>query len=184
MKEFIQKEQLEKEDMPKIDSLIINNNEKYYKSLRQWIDRPTKKFELLYRLSRDGKEYETFHKLCDNKGNTLLIVQLNDGNILGGFTTQNWDNKKTWKFDEYSFVFSLTRNIKCKNNINNESIYCGHDNRGPCFGFFLYFYQYKMNFVGINSDDNHFLECNKLHHGKNTYDAIKVTEVEVFKVKI
>ena len=170
--------------MKKIDSLIINNKENYYISLKKWIDKPNIKFELLYRLSRDGKEYETFHKLCDNKGNTLLIVKLGDGNILGGFTTQNWDNAMSWKYDENSFVFSLTKNIKCKNNIINESIFCGHDDRGPCIGTFLYFYQHKMDVIGIDSKDVHFLECNKLHNGKSPYDTNKVIEVEVFKVII
>ena len=88
------KEEMTKKEMKIIDSLIINNNKNYYASLKNWIDKPSIQFELLYRLSRNGNEYKTFHDLCDNKGNTLLIVKLSDGHILGGFTTQNWDNSK------------------------------------------------------------------------------------------
>ena len=179
------KEEMTKKEMKIIDSLIINNNETYYTTLKNWINKPNIKFELLYRLSRNGKEYKTFHNLCDNKGNTLLIAKLSDGHILGGFTTQNWDNSGKWKDDKNSFVFSLTKNLKCmKNNELNETIYCGHDNRGPCFGFFLYFYRNKMNVVGIQSDDNHYLECDKLHNGNSKYDTNMVDEVEVFKIII
>lgn len=179
----IEKEEMIKEKMTKIDSLIINNNKKYYTSLKNWINKPNIQFELLYRLSRDGIEYKTFHDLCDNKGNTLLIVKLSDGHILGGFTTQNWDNSRRWKDDKNSFVFSLTKNLKSmKNNELNETIFCENYDRGPCFGFFLYFYRSKMNVVGIDSNDNHYLECNKLHSGNSKYGTNKVDEAEVFKI--
>ena len=71
-----------------------------------------------------------------------------------------------------------------KNNELKDTIYCGHDNRGTCFGNFLYFYRNKMNVVGIQSDDNHYLECDKLHNGKSKYDPNMVDEVEVFKIII
>ena len=71
-----------------------------------------------------------------------------------------------------------------KNNKLNDTIYCGHDNRGPCFGDFLYFYNKKMNMVGILSNDNHYLECYKLHKGDSQYDTNMVDEVEVFKIII
>ena len=173
------------EKIENLDSLIINSNENYNTILKNWINENSKiKSQLLYRLSRDGKEYSTFHKLCDKKGNTLLLVKLMDGNILGGFTTQNWDNSGLWKKDDNSFVFSLTSNQKRNNNPNNESIYCGHENRGPCFGFFLYFFDRKMDEVGINSNDNYYLDCTQLHNGTDHYSGNKVQEVEIFKILI
>ena len=41
-----------------------------------------------------------------------------------------------------------------------------------------------MNVVGIQSNDNHYLECDKLHNGKSKYDTNMVDEIEVFKIII
>ena len=165
-----------------LNSLIIGENDNYNNSIKNWINPIVNiKAQLLYRLTTNGKEYKTFHDLCDNQGNTLLIIKLVDGDILGGFTTKNWDNSGIWKDDKNSFVFSLTKNLKAESNKSNTHIFCDHYNRGPCFGFFLYFYYKKMDELQVN-DDNKFLECNKLFLGGNKY--YKVTEVEVFKITI
>ena len=91
-KEKIDKKEKEKKENKRIrnmNSLILGDNEKYNKTIKNWIN-PNLiiKAQLLYRLSRDGKEFQTFHNLCDNKGNTLSIFKLDDGNILGGYTTK------------------------------------------------------------------------------------------------
>jgi hypothetical protein len=70
------------------NSLIINNNKIYIKNLFNWINdkNESKKFKtsLLYRKSRDGDSYNTFHNLCDNKGTTLVLYKSNEGFIIGG----------------------------------------------------------------------------------------------------
>lgn len=119
--------------------------------------------------------------MCDNKGNTLLLVKLYDGDILGGFTTQNWDNSSEWKKDINSFVFSLTNNkIALSNKEVNGHIFCAHNWRGPCFGFFLYFYNKKMDELSIEKNSNHFLKCDELFNKENNY--YKASEVEIFKI--
>lgn len=68
-------EEKEKALIKNLDSLIINGNKDYNKTLKNWINPNLNiKAELLYRLTRDGKEYRTFHQLCDNKGPTLVLV--------------------------------------------------------------------------------------------------------------
>ena len=61
-----------------LKSLILKN-EKYNKkrTICNWID-PSKNFEfkLLFRMSRDGANCFNFHRLCDNKGETLILFQL------------------------------------------------------------------------------------------------------------
>jgi len=62
----------DKKEIKNLDSLIINDNEKYNDTLKNWINPNLPiKAKLLYRLTRDGEDYETFHKLCDNKGQQL-----------------------------------------------------------------------------------------------------------------
>ena len=97
------------------DSLIINNNINSIKTLENWID-PNKNIssELLYRLSRDGEEISKFHELCDNKGPTLTIFLVKDGNIGGIFTPLSWDIQSETKNDKESFMFNLNKNEKFK----------------------------------------------------------------------
>ena len=60
-----------------LNSLIIEKNIKYNKILKNWLNPNMKiKSELLYRMSRDGIEYSTFHNLCDNKGSTITLIKL------------------------------------------------------------------------------------------------------------
>lgn len=48
--------------------------------------------ELLYRMKRDGCSPETFHKRCDDKGATLVLVSANKGYVFGGFNPTSWMN--------------------------------------------------------------------------------------------
>lgn len=182
LKELFYNSKKESYNISGLNSLIIDDNEKYKTTLKNWINPNSNlKAELLYRLSRDGNSYAKFHDLCDNKGNTLLLVKLYDGDILGGYTTQNWDNSGVWKKDKYSFVFSLTNNkIALNNNESEGHIYCAHYCRGPCFGFFLYFYDRKMNELKIEKNSIHFLKSDELFNKKDDY--YKASEVEIFKI--
>ena len=101
---------------------------KYNKILKNWINPNSKiEAELLYRSSRDDEEYQTFHKLCDYKGPTIVLVKLYDGSILGTYTSIEWETKtNNWKNDPVIFDFSLTENIKAskKQTNNNYGILC------------------------------------------------------------
>ena len=83
-------------------------------------------------MSRDGEEFQSFHKLCDNKGGpTLTLIKSEDGNILGSYITLDWDSKSEWKIDLNMFAFSLTENVKyIKNNNDKYGIDCNQNN-GP-----------------------------------------------------
>ena len=76
-----------------LDSKIIKENEKYNLTLKNQIN-PSKKIKtkLLYRLSENGDEFSTFHKLCDDKGSTLTLFHVNDGNIVGIYTPLSWES--------------------------------------------------------------------------------------------
>ena len=125
------KEREEKEKRKKnkqisnLNSKIINENEKYKKLLKTWIN-PLKKIkaELLYRLSENGESYSTFHELCDNKGPTLTLFQVNDGNIVGIYTPLSWDLNSNWKNDNDTFIFNLNKEQKYKKIKSNSSAYC------------------------------------------------------------
>ena len=164
-----------------LDSLIIENNIKYNKTLKNWIDPNIKiKSELLYRMSRDGIECSKFHNLCDNKGATITLIKLEDGNILGNYTPLSWDSTSNWKNDLKMFVFNLTENIKCiKNNQDSDGIYCD-SNYGPYTDVIWFYYGNKMNNPYIYPNRTEYNECNKIYSKSKGY--YKSVEVEVFKI--
>ena len=69
-------------------SQIIDNNE-YDKYLREWVGNDCK-WKLIYRASEHEYTAKSFHKYCDNKGPTLMVVKSSGGWIFGGYTTQSW----------------------------------------------------------------------------------------------
>ena len=58
------------------------------KQLQKWLGKKCK-WNLCYRASRDGWLGQDFHRYCDNKGPTVVLVKAN-GYIFGGYTDQNW----------------------------------------------------------------------------------------------
>ena len=119
------------------DSLIIGKNKIYINNLINWINsEETFKTQLLYRKSRDGDSYATFHKLCDKQGTTIILIKSVEGFIIGGYTPLDWDiETKGWKNDYKTFVFSLTNNKIFKRIEKLEdSIFCRED-VGPWFPF-------------------------------------------------
>jgi len=64
-------------------------------------------------MSENGIETNTFHNLCDEKGQTITLIKLSNENILGIYSPLNWDCKSKWISHSNMFVFSLTENQKC-----------------------------------------------------------------------
>ena len=130
------KECEEKKQISNLNSKIINENEKYKKLLKTWIN-PLKKIkaELLYRLSENGESYSTFHELCDNKGPTLTLFHVNDGNIVGIYTPLSWDSKSGWKNDNDTFIFNLNKEKKYKKIKSDNSTYCNNTYGPHTYGF-------------------------------------------------
>ena len=58
------------------DSLILkesNKESKLYEILKEWIK--FKNLELIYRGTRDGMLHDIYHKKCDNKGRTIILMK-------------------------------------------------------------------------------------------------------------
>ena len=169
------------------DSLIINNNINSIKTLENWID-PNKNIssELLYRLSRDGEEISKFHELCDNKGPTLTIFLVKDGNIGGIFTPLSWDIQSKTKNDKESFMFNLNKNEKYKRAKDKISIWCTKDH-GPwtySFGFRKENKMKKIEHGGININTGYKNGSNIFDNNSSRILYFDITEVEVYKIII
>lgn len=94
--------------------------------------------------SRDGFTAEDFHRLCDNQGPTLTVVQSDQGCIFGGYLSLPWSSVGGWKGDLQAWVFSLKNsyNVIGKFSPRAASTYAvtrnatfHHPRYGPAFGW-------------------------------------------------
>ncbi len=60
-----------------------------------------------YLLWAKFSSYEDFHKYCDNKGETLILIETTEGRKFGGVAYDSWDTNGNWRKNANDFVFSL-----------------------------------------------------------------------------
>ena len=94
---------------------------------------------LLYRASKDTDSSLIFHKHCDNKGNTLVVIETTKGWKFGGFVDIDWESYKDsgiweYKYSTDTFLFSINKQTKYPIKQQNKAIFC-NSKKGPTFGF-------------------------------------------------
>jgi hypothetical protein len=89
---------------------------------------------LLYSGHLHGWVYEDFHSRCDSKGRTVSLFQIEEGDCIGGYTSQCWESdiRGKYKEDSSAFLFNLTRSRHFPSKATGNDIYC-RDDFGPCF---------------------------------------------------
>jgi len=170
------------------DSNIINNKEEENLILN-WIKPNTKmKFNLLYKVSRDGDRISTFTEKVSNKYPTLILIKTNDNYKFGGYTSQQWNmtGRYTYVKDELAFIFSLNKKKKYSIKNNNVSYaICGDPNHfafGGGHDFCIWDQCTKNNnsqSYNGNSHTYNTTEYYELTEGKNNF---YVYECEVYHV--
>jgi len=131
-----------------IDSTLVNR--KHITLFTNWIDKrdeDTKyinvpyKFNLLYRVNRDGNTAAAFHAKCDNKEATIVVVKIaNSEQIVGGYNPLFWESGHSNKSTKDSFIFSIIdeNNLQSANVVYSKgdeySIQC-YSHCGPIFGY-------------------------------------------------
>jgi hypothetical protein len=97
---------------------------------------------LLYRGSRDGFTSQVFHEKCDQRSNTVVVIESTNGSVFGGFSPCEWDSSLTYKEDASgrSFLFTLENPHRfpptafpLKEDKRQFAIYC-FPSGGPVFG--------------------------------------------------
>ena len=98
---MIRKELLEEAMFYQIQGIIVQLEEKMFKTslilkdekhrsaLMSWLP-PNASCSLLFQTSANGATPDDFHRCCDNKGPTLVVVK-SDQYIFGGYTSQSWE---------------------------------------------------------------------------------------------
>jgi hypothetical protein len=138
---------------------------------------------LLYRASRDGRQSYAFHQRCDNRSNTLTLIQTKDGEIFGGFTPLAWDSGNQHKDDPSgkTFLFALKTSdgsAEQRFPLQTSAIYCagsmgpafGDDKRGRASG---YIYVDAEGIVRRSLPPSNF-------YGQTPVQNLSATEIEVF----
>jgi len=96
----------------------------------------------LFLLKFDGFLAKTFHQLCDQKGETLVVIKSDAGWLFGGYTPLSWDSFANYVEDKsrLTFLFTLTNphgivptKYILKDDRIKYAIYC-QTNYGPTFG--------------------------------------------------
>jgi len=171
-----------------IDSLILENNNIYRARLKEWINSSKNiSTKLLFRKSRDGDEYKTFHNLCDNKGATVVLIKGTEGFIIGGYTPLNWKSEGGWIRDNNTFVFSLSGNqVYRKNDKLTKSIYCGKQ-IGPLFEYVGFTEHGKQNLSQGEFQARTDIYLNNYNEiiskeGENRF--FDVEEVEIYQIEL
>ncbi|XP_028407149.1 E3 ubiquitin-protein ligase TRIM33-like [Dendronephthya gigantea] len=124
--------------LKRMSSSILDREIALMKQLQKWLGEKCK-WNLCYRASIDGWSSQDFHRHCDNKGPTVVLVKADDY-IFGGYTDQNWDTSCAYKYSSSSFIFSLRNKDKLppfianiRQGMERYAIYC-QSSFGPRFG--------------------------------------------------
>jgi hypothetical protein len=175
------------------DSTIIRKNE--VKMILNWIDEKYVKnknieIKLLYKGSLHGDGSAIFHKLCDNQGPTISIIETTSGRRFGGYTNSSWDSSSGYKqSDPTAFIFSLDRKRKFKiySKSIKDAIFCsqtqnvtfggGHDINVP--DLFLTTAGYTIFPGSYGIDENFEYESESYLSGSSNFFA---KDVEVYSV--
>jgi hypothetical protein len=176
-----------------MDSLIVSEFPPLFEEFR------AKRFNLLWRGSRDGFTAQEFHRHCDGRANTLTLIADTNGTVFGSFTPVKWESRVVTAFGENcrkgddslrSFLFTLQnphgvqpRKFAVMAERKQYAIWCPSD-RGPQFG-----YPYEL-FVGdgLRGATDNFGKVYTNDTGLNgkTFftgaESFTVKEIEVFEI--
>lgn len=93
---------------------------------------------LLYRGSIDGWKHKDFHSRCDNKGPTITLMKVKDGDCIGGFTKAKWSPPPYGQYfeDSDSLLFNLScfRRYPPESSESEKKVILCQSIKGPCFG--------------------------------------------------
>jgi hypothetical protein len=63
---------------------------------------------ILYRGSEHGWKRKDFHSRCDNKGPTICLFKIKNGDCIGGYTNALWSSETKFICDSESMLFNLS----------------------------------------------------------------------------
>ena len=171
----------------KIDSQIIRYDELSLidDGIKNKFSKKVKKYELLFRATRDGFQTKNFHEKCDGNSYTVTFVITSIGRRFGGFTDQSWDQSGSYKTGSNGFIFSLNNKEIYYNKNNSYNNYCD-GSYGPTFGGGHDFYlcdNCNTSISSYNNSDHSYQTYGKKCAMAGTYNFY-VKDYEVYKIEL
>jgi hypothetical protein len=110
---------------------------------------------LLYSGHLHGWKDKDFHSRCDSKGRTVSLFQIEQGDCIGGYTSQCWESVDggMYKRDSSAFLFNLTRSRHFPSKGTGKDIYC-YSGCGPCFSGDSIYSDLAAGYEPFNGKDN------------------------------
>ena len=90
--------------------------------ISSWIGPINFKYNLVYKMSRDGRTPQAFHQKCDRLNQNVIVIQTKGGEVFGGFTNNGWGNEGFTR-DEGAFVFNIKNKKKWNVSRPNNAIF-------------------------------------------------------------
>ncbi len=148
---FIEKSNI----IPKIEDFYFIGN-KICENLNKKEIKLTLKFSAL----KNGDTSAEFHRLCDNIGPNITIVQTKDNLVFGGFTINNWSGNGPKK-DNLAFLFNIQNKKIYPIRREENAIYCGN-------GWLSNFFHGNGGLSSLHIANNFFLNNNNTCNLKDT----------------
>ena len=190
IKEIKQEKEKIKEENNEINNKDDNKdkNKISISNPKEKINKQFLEMKLIFKMTENGTDGKSFHRFCDKKGPTLILIKTTKNKIFGGFTPLNWENNGKSKIDEsnQTFIFSLNLNKKFDMiNANRKAIQGFSVDYGPNFGDYDLGLKnsLKEGMTYANSSCN-YLSNNKLEltGGNGDNDTFQTEEFEVYQV--
>ncbi|GES95794.1 hypothetical protein GLOIN_2v583538 [Rhizophagus clarus] len=159
------------------------------------------RFKLIYRGSRDGFSFESFHKNVDNRGPAIVFIKISESyEIIGGYNPVGWYSYGNYIATGDSFIFSMIdlddddisllqvdseqqqpsgtilRISKVRPYFIDGAIF-DTQFHGPCFGYGDIWFGHKSK--------PRYGSCTKVYYEQNIRDdeeEFYVEEIEVFQI--
>jgi hypothetical protein len=155
-----------------------------------------KQWSLLYKATRDGFGSGDFHRLCNNRGATLTLIQTRNrlhmkkrDSIIGGYTTIPWTSRHAVYYDPQAFLFLLTQDKLTRFNLrSNDEIAVSHNvTSGPIFGSddIHICHRANENNFSYSKFPSSYADVSEHGKGRKTFSKFKhfiISEIEVYMV--
>jgi hypothetical protein len=140
---------------------------------------------LLYKASRDGWSAAAFHRKCDNKGATYTRAMINDGSVLGAYTSLSWSSTvQNYQDDTTAFMYDGKTKYLSIHGTWGAGKYATYMNSSyfPTFGGGHDMYisgkqMYSNSFTFLTADNK-----GPFGRNKHTYQDYTLKDIEVYAV--
>jgi len=141
---------------------------------------------LLYKASRDGWSQDIFHQKCDNKGATYTRAIINDGRVLGAYTSLSWSTINSYQDDTTAFLYDGTTKFPSTYGVWGNGRYATYMGNGyfPTFGGGHDFYIYGGGKQMYNNAYTFTTSDGRAPFGRSRYSFQQYTlrDIEVYSV--